>query len=228
MPAPTLSDLETKYFSPGPFLGTPHSADTVVAPNVDGEAFFRAIADVLDTCKGPGDRIYIASWQFDQGIVLKPGSKSLGTILVDKAAAGADVRVIVAAGRFATGIQGFSPADELRSSKHGTATPLESRVLLDWGGYNDSRHEKSTVIYSAATDKLHAFVGGIDYEPRRIADEMHTNGWWHDAGVQLEEGAAAAVLGNFRTRWIETTTLPPLRYMLDGIIEPYNPLITLA
>lgn len=256
MMAPTLGELETKYFPAGPFLGTPHSGDTVVTPLVDGLEFFSAVYDVLASCTGSkDDRIYVASWVFDPDLILKPGTKSLGTILTDLAATGADVRIIIGAGRFGLGTEGFWPWDAtwwtatllkaqpelgkvmkgnvraaraLRAVSRDGNRPLESRVLLDWGGNVDSRHEKSTVIYSAATNKLHAFVGGIDYEPLRMADESHANGWWHDAAVKLEEGAAEAVLGNFRTRWTETATLPGMRYMLDGVVEPFNPLITMS
>ncbi|WP_066376326.1 phospholipase D-like domain-containing protein [Herbidospora mongoliensis] len=246
-----LEDLESKYFPPGPFLGTPHSADTMVTPHVDGDAFFAAIARVLDTCEGPGDRIYICSWFLDPDIVLPLPSEAepvdLGAILADKAGKGADVRVIGAAARFAipgpwTNIGGALPsllayltavedaplaciraARRLRAAVRDNETPLQGRVLLDWGGFSDSRHEKSTTIYSAKTGELHAFLGGMDYAPHRQSDELHATSWWHDAGVQLQGGAAAAVLGNFRTRWEETVTLPAARYALDGSRELFNP-----
>lgn len=254
MASPTLADLEAKYFPPGPFLGTPHSADTVVTPHVDGEALFAAIARVLDTCNGPGDRIYICSWWLDPGttLMLAPGpQKPLGEILLDKAEAGADVRIIATAPRFAVEPGAFqatnlawwvatvavllplgkSPANniravrQLRAATRGAKAPLEGRVLLDWGGFTDSRHEKSTTIYSASTGELHAFLGGMDYAPHRLSDELHATSWWHDAGVQLQGGAAAAVLANFRTRWAETVTLPGKRYALDGVTELFNPTI---
>lgn len=256
MPPPTLSGLEQKYFAVGGFLGTPHSADTVVTPHVDGESYFAAIADVLDTCKGSGDRIYIASWWLEPAISLRttPGAKGLDTILIDLADAGADVRVIAAAPRFSVGTEGLSPANvafwvakvasvaglakfpqinvravrKLRATLRAAKMPLEGRVLLDWGGRADARHEKSTVIYSATTGQLHAFVGGIDFGKVQLADELHATGPWHDVGVQLHGGAASAVLGNFRTRWTETVTLPRQRYMLDGIAEEFNPTIESA
>jgi len=179
------------------------------------------------------------------------GGSQLGTILVDLADAGADVRVIAATPRFAIGTEGlkvYQPqywlaravryfdawkapqaniraVRTLRAYTRNTKMPLEGRVLMDWGGYHDSRHEKATVIYSAATGELHAFVGGIDYEPDRFADEWHLLGWWHDAGVQLQGAAANEVLSNFYTRWIETATLPDQRYMLDGVADHFNPTI---
>lgn len=248
---PTLGDLEQTYFPFGGFLGTPHSADTVVTMHIDGEAFFDAIADVLDTCTG-GGFVYIASWWFDPDTVLRTttGSPKIGTILVDLADAGVDVRLILATPRYSVGIEGlkahkvdfwlaaasiggaaFVPqinvraGRALRASKRGGKTPLEGRVLMDWGGRADTRHEKSVIVYSATTGKLHAFVSGLDFAPLRLTDDRHVATAWHDVGVELEAGAAAAVLGNFRTRWTETATLPTQRCMLDGVSEVFNPVI---
>jgi phosphatidylserine/phosphatidylglycerophosphate/cardiolipin synthase-like enzyme len=253
---PTLEQLETKYF-PSPFSGVPHSNDTVVIPHVDGVLYFGAIADALDQCTGPGDRIYIASWCFQPDFPLRlvVGSPTLSNLLLEKAADGADVRIIIASPRFSIGREGRRPdeveywkgllaelghlseivsqniraARSLRSAKIGGKTPLSDRVLLDWGGYDDSRHEKSTIIYSASSNELHAFVGGIDFRSDRMVDEAHVTSYlpnktyWHDAGVQLRGGAAAAVLGNFRTRWDETVTLPGERFLLDGVKESFMP-----
>ena len=62
----TVEELEdTKYFPPLLNLGVKHRADTVVTTHVDGVAYFGAIADVLKTMDGPGDRLYITSWNLD-------------------------------------------------------------------------------------------------------------------------------------------------------------------
>jgi phosphatidylserine/phosphatidylglycerophosphate/cardiolipin synthase-like enzyme len=250
-PLPALADLEAKFFPPGLALGAGHAADTVVSPHVDGDAFFAAIAEVLDTLRGPGDRLWIASYWLDLDITLRrgPGQPRLGELLLDLAGAGVDVRVIAAAPRFSVGVEGFGPTQAaywlaamsagvgaahvprlnvravraLRSGRRGGAAPLQRRVLLDWGGWLDSRHEKSVVAYSASTGELHAFVGGIDLAALRPAEEYHLRSPWHDAGLQLRGGAAVEVLENFRTRWRETVTLPRQRYRLDGIAEEFNP-----
>lgn len=251
----TIPQLEAKYFPPGLPPGVPNWHDTLVVPHVDGDAYFAAIADALEACAGPGDRIYITSWAFDPTVTLRssPGSKSLELILLEKARLGADVRVIVAAPRFSYGLDGLSPWDPefwlafplviigedlvsivrkniraVRALRAEGKPFLNSKILLDWGGRNDSRHEKVTIIYNSALDELRAFVGGIDYQSDRKSDERHTNNWWHDAGLELLGGAAAAVTANFADRWHETVTLPAQRCMLDGRIEEFNPLIVIA
>jgi hypothetical protein len=270
MPSPTLADLEAKYFIPA-FGGPRHSGDVVVTPHVDGEAYFGAIADALDKCLGPGDKIYIASWLFSPEIDLRsragmtgPGP-SLGKILFDKASRGADVRIVVGTPMWSSGTEGLNPVEDqfwmnklvkflgegiddivennivgvlsLRQTGNGSQYPFAGKVLMDWSGIDpDPRHEKTTIIYSAATKELRAFVGGIDYDPGRISNPLHAarlgdgSPTWHDAGIEIYGSAAASVLDNFITRWIETATLPPRRYKLalaDGtkIDEEFNPLV---
>ena len=264
MPLPSLTDLEGRYFIPA-FGGPRHSGDVVVIAHVDGEAYFAAIADALDKCVGPGDKIYIASWAFAPDFHLrdvedpskpKAGGTTLGALLVDKAALDVDVRIILGAPYFSSGREGLYPIDRewwiraklenifsewftqgnirearrLRSSTRGTAKPLEGRVLLDWGGSTgDSRHEKTTVVYSHSTRELRAFVGGIEFRPGRISNPLHDSvpgvdgkESWHDIGVELFGSAADSVLDNFITRWIEADTLPATMYMLDGVPDLYN------
>jgi phosphatidylserine/phosphatidylglycerophosphate/cardiolipin synthase-like enzyme len=266
---PTITDLEDKYFDPALGL-TPYYGNVDVIPHVDGVAYFNAIADALDICQGPGDKIYITAWVFAPGFNLRTpagistptAGPSLGTLLVDKAKLGADVRIVLGAPYFSSGTEGISPSDfiwavnrivqafdvaggirgvfdnnvsvarRLRSSDRGGVRPLEGCVLLDWGGRTpDSRHDKSTVIFSAATGQLRAFVGGIDFASERISDPQHTpphadqTPSWHDAGLELFGSAAEAVLDNFITRWIETATLPPASVSYGGVAELFNPLI---
>ena len=248
---------DTKYFPPGFKLGAQHRRDTVVTTYVDGTAYFRAIADVLDTLGGPDDRLYITSWNLDLTTRLRPlpGEVDFGERLVKLDSNRVDVRVIVAVPRYALGaswaratwnpaswdpepwrvVAAYGPTrqvvqmniaavQKLRSA----GPPLSRRVLIDWGGASDSRHEKCTIAYSATTHVLHAFVGGLDYVTNRISTERHqgtpqTN-YWHDLGVHLQGGAAEDVLSNFWTRWDETATLPPRRYWFGGIQE-YNPAV---
>ncbi len=109
---------------------------------------------------------------------------------------------------------------------------------MDWGSseFSATRHDKSTIIYSKSTNELRAFLGGIDYDQTRMDNELHTllpvpypagGIGWHDVGVEREEVQAAAVLGNFRTRWEETSTLPPERHFrdIDGNVQEFNPKI---
>jgi phosphatidylserine/phosphatidylglycerophosphate/cardiolipin synthase-like enzyme len=242
---------DTKYFPPGVAMGARHRADTVVTPYVDGSAYFGAIADVLDGLGGPDDRLYITSWRMNTAMRLRPGpgEPDLGDRLVDLVAKRVDVRAIVAIPRYSLGtswgpltwnpatwdpelwrevVAFFSPLkatvqDNIASVRRlrDAGPPLSRRVLVDWGGGFDSRHEKCTIAYSSTTRILHAFVGGLDYATDRFAAEGHPGTpavhFWHDLGVHLQGGAAEEVLANFWTRYDETATLPPRRYWYGGI-----------
>lgn len=246
----TLTQIEQKYF---PGLGGPQAyRDTIVKPHVDGDAYFEAIANAIDACDGPNDRIYIVSWLFVPTLRLRDDATAplLKDLLLQKADRGVDTRVIVATPRLSigTGIPPLSrefflmlastlspiadiakasarSALALRDASFTGSKPLAKRVIMDWGGAMDTRHQKFTVVYRAATQDLRAFVGGLDFTPTAVADEFHSTpaAFWHDAGVELRGGAAYAVLEEFRTRWEEVETLPTARYMLDGKIAEYNP-----
>lgn len=248
----TLQQLEQKYF---PGLGGKRIyRNTLVAPHVDSDNYFTAIADAIDLVRGPGDRIFIASWLFVPTFPLRPNTtQSLKDLLLDKADAGVDVRVIVSTPRLSLGIgldlfsreswpmvkSILSPMPDivkantrsalaLRDASRTGAKPLANRVLMDWGGEMDTRHQKFTVVYKAPVDndpeEIRAFVGGLDFTPVVRADEFHDTGYWHDAGVELRGGAAFAVHEEFITRWTEAQTLPKAEYlMIDTGIAPYNP-----
>ncbi|MBO0754261.1 MAG: hypothetical protein J2P54_00235 [Bradyrhizobiaceae bacterium] len=247
---PPIDDLETKYFPGSLPPGVPNWHETLVIPHVDGNAYFAAIADALDDVSGVGDRIYITSWCFNPELTLRrtPGSPRLEDILLAKSRAGVDVRLIVAAPRFSFSAEGRNPFEvdfwvwaaaavfgrdlediiiqnvrSIRYLRQEGGPHMAQRLLLDWGGRADSRHEKVTIVFNSAQNELRAFVGGIDYREDRRSDELHEQGWWHDGGFELLAGAAAAVTSNFLTRWIETATLPPQIYTLDGKIEQFNP-----
>lgn len=255
----TLDELAAKYLPPAIGLGAPHQADTRITTYVDGAACLGRIADLLDTLRGPGDRVYLTSWQLDTSLKLRPvpGEPDLTDRLLTLAAAGADVRLVVAVPRYALGRQGapFTDPDHwrgwafsqgigrtatlnitsvraLRSTPRNGPPPLADRVLVDWGGGFDSRHEKCTIVYSAETAELHAFVGGIDYDPERFSAVGHAGApagnYWHDAAVHLVGGAATSALDNFWTRWDETVDLPPRRYWFAGAAEQFNPTIAAA
>jgi phosphatidylserine/phosphatidylglycerophosphate/cardiolipin synthase-like enzyme len=250
----TRNELEQKYFPSTLSPGVPNWDDAIVIPHVDGEEYFAAIADAIDQCQGAGDRIYIASWMFKPDMALRTaaGAPLLNDLLVQKAGAGVDVRVIVATPRYMIGTSTASPWDQaywigltsritplppivatniraaraLRAASSGGGTPLKDTVLMDWGGWGDSRHEKTTIVYVASTNILRAFVGGMDFRIDRMADEQHATGPWHDVGVEIRAGAAAAMTANFVTRWEETRTLPSQTCRLDGITEEFNPSVS--
>ena len=246
-----IEQLESKYYPAGASLGAPHWADTIVTPHVDGGSYFGAIAALLDTLEGPGDRVYITSWKFDSTTLLVGGQPDMGERLLKLAGDGVDVRLVVAVPRYSLGGAPWDDIDYFRSTAwlpigpisrvnitsvrllrdtpRNGAPVLPKRVLVDWGGRFDSRHDKMTIVYRAATQELHAFVGGMDFAPDRLGFPGHNLApacnYWHDLGVHLQGGAALAVLENFWTRWDETVTLPKRRYWLNGAGQLFNPVV---
>jgi phosphatidylserine/phosphatidylglycerophosphate/cardiolipin synthase-like enzyme len=109
---PTLPELESAYLLPPAPGATPpppvlFSGNTNVVPHVDGAAYFGDISSAIEAT-GAGDAIYIASWLFEPRLVLAPGSLPLGRRLIEKAAAGVDVRLLLFANRF---LQGLGSSD---------------------------------------------------------------------------------------------------------------------
>jgi phosphatidylserine/phosphatidylglycerophosphate/cardiolipin synthase-like enzyme len=226
---PSLEELEKRFFG-----STPAQARVSrVTYLIDGSHYLGAIADEIEQTVA-GDRIYILGWYFNPKIDLRgrsaadPGFIEVGDLLAQKAAAGVDVRVVLNGAQFlgALGAPGYSTCYDAmvdlraRLASGAAAPPLVSRVLYDWSGaeFSGSQHQKAFLITHAGTTT--AFVGGIDINPLMIDRTPHNSQvlpgttppvWWgwHDGGVRLVGGAAAAVLANFADRWLEAITLPP-------------------
>ncbi len=137
---PTITELEDKYFDPALGL-TRYYGDVEVIPHVDGVAYFSAIADSLDLCQGPGDKIYITSFMFKGVFDLRARSRSatgpginLGQRLVALAARGADVRLIHACPFYSTGLKGGAfDSDDLIFNMGVVAA---NEILIGRGGIN--------------------------------------------------------------------------------------------
>ena len=195
-----LDDLEKKFLD----AGTPiHRGNTEIEPIRDGIQHFRLILDAIDRTEGEGDAIYIVGWRFDSTfdfIARRLGllSGSIGDLLVQKAALGVDVRVILDGHlsfsnfeAFQIEAPGFPPISvpriagfrdnaiavhELRTRSPASApgtTPLADRVLLDWSNAApiSSHHQKVTVVQMGAD--VVAFVGGMDYWSTRLDEAPH-------------------------------------------------------
>lgn len=102
----TLDELEAKYFPPITTV-VPYREDTEVIPYIDGEEFFAAIAAAIDATTA-GDLLYIVGWRYDNAIRLRESDPTtIADLLITKATAGVDVRLIVWTGRFFTGGAGL-------------------------------------------------------------------------------------------------------------------------
>lgn len=230
---PSLDELITRYLSAAVPV---HREDSSVEMVVDGRAWMLRMRALLGTL-GAGDAAYICGLQLEPDMDLtgrlptEPGYEPLGGLLADLAAAGVDVRVLLAGAVVASSIvrhpigpfhDNVQSADRLRrwrpAGRPSGPPPLRGRVLLDWSGTGiGSNHQKLTIV-RRGTD-LTAAVGGIDYAASRLDDGPHQRlavrggRWgWHDAGAIVRGPAAADVWQVFRIRWIGAVELPRRRY----------------
>jgi phosphatidylserine/phosphatidylglycerophosphate/cardiolipin synthase-like enzyme len=242
----TLPGLADKYLYMGPEGAPVHLADTEIEPLIDGETYFRAIYDAIKSTTGPGDVIYVLGWRFDAHMDLlrrpatDPNHEPLGQLLAQKAAVGVDVRVVLNGNvrTFQYTFGAINPfADNLRACKAlrqwlvpgASDPPLAGRVLFDWAApLTGSQHQKAVVVKAGPYQV--AMVSGFDVWPNRWDNSLHTllkwhdgSEWgWHDVGVLLRGGAVRSVWANFKSRWEEARTLPPVTY------EIVPPLVSVA
>lgn len=235
----TLAELEAKYLVDGP-AGSIHEIrrgpQSRVRSLIDGPAYFGAVAAAIDRCKDGRHAIYVT------GLVhfaIPPpfsldGHRALRDILVEKATAGVDVRLVFWVENYTlstlAGVLDAPPvwvhrgmmlrtilaADDLRRHNPAAASepPLRDRVLLDWSGPKlGAHHQKSVVIVAESADgsqerELTAFVGGMELADVIHGHPGHADGGWHDIAVEISGPVAVAVHENFRTRWAEAAAMP--------------------
>jgi len=241
MPSTTLSALEGRYFPPpGTTEAAPFTRNSSFEPIIDGRDFFGQLKSNIDSLAA-GDAWYVAAWWLDPMFRFTSGD-SIGDLLVAKATAGVDVRVIVWANRQVidhptlAGMFGAAPyqrvvrsnigaAEDLRSRTDAAgARPLAGRVLIDWSGNAASSHHMKLNVFKRG-DQLVAFAGGIDYLQNRLDNPMHRPPTmaWHDAGARVGGDAAERVLSTYVTRWTEASTLSAATYDIGAGTKPYNP-----
>jgi phosphatidylserine/phosphatidylglycerophosphate/cardiolipin synthase-like enzyme len=223
-------------------IATVYTGDTVVTPYIDGVGYFKRIHDqILATVAG--DHIFIVNWQIDPYMDLEgpptqpvdpPASlppNCLLSLLVTKAAAGVDVKLVLNGGSYLYGFSSWNKC--IIAAEAFRAMPsLQDSVLYDWSGANDgTQHQKATLI-SVAGD-MFAYIGGMDYWPIRLDEKPYNNqNWpdgsvwgWHDAGIEVHGKAVEAAWENFRLRWAEAATLPSYKYQKVSTPGefPFNP-----
>jgi phosphatidylserine/phosphatidylglycerophosphate/cardiolipin synthase-like enzyme len=240
--ADPLAALESRYFpAPGVKDAAPFSRMSTVEPLVDGRDYFAAIKTHVATLVA-GDAWYVAGWWIQRDFVFARGGPTLFDLLVEKASAGVDVRVIFWASRalidfpaivgtsarvapiIAVVQSNIAGAEELRARTDARgATLLAGRVLIDWSGnMGSSQHMKINVFSHGG--RLTAFAGGLDYAPARLSAPGHKPApGWHDAGTRLTGDAAMRVLATYVTRWEEASTLSAATFDIGGGSKPYNP-----
>lgn len=237
---PTLSELQSRFFVPDVGTGGAFDADSNVETIIDGVAYFRAMANSIELTKTAEDFVYITTWEIDldwdlQGNV--PPIKTLGNLLVEKAALGVDVRIIlnghlvyIDIGEVDFGpiafplmplfVHNYKAAQRLRKIRPAGSpnAPMAGRVLFDWSGANlsGSQHQKSMIIRSEGA--MVAYVGGMNLTAKFRDASPHVERpypkgdkamWgWHDIGCCVRGEAVRGVWENFTARWTEAATLP--------------------
>ncbi len=230
-------DRTSRYFPDAVDCPT-FADDTEWHPLVDGERYFGELDGLLGGAAA-GDTVLIAGLEVDPALDLsgkqpnEPGYLALGDRLARLAAAGVDVRVLLAGRVLAASVpwDGLGPfrgnaahAEHLRSLRPADSDPvlpppLTGRVLLDFSGaVLGSNHQKTVVTHIGG--ELTSFVAGIDLVDDRFDATPHNRlrdhgaRWgWHDMAVRLRGPGAERVWDIFGERWAETTTLPNEHYL---------------
>ena len=246
----TLSSLESRFFpSPGGPDAAPFSRAASFEPIIDGADYFAAIAKEIDALK-PGDSWWVAGWWVNVDFPLVRGDRHLGDLLVERAAAGVDVRVIVWANRWwidhpqlvprdqeffvkSVMMGNIRTAEDLRGRVVSGRRPMSGRVLIDSSQHALwAQHMKFTVFVRSG--QVIVYAGGIDYEKFRLTTPMHLgksplrlSNRWHDAGVRTSGDAADRILQTFAARWAAAAALPAADYELGDRKgrRSYNPAI---
>ncbi|WP_375486727.1 phospholipase D-like domain-containing protein [uncultured Jatrophihabitans sp.] len=245
--APDDLDAALRYFpSPTPECPT-FVEDTSWEPLLDGARYLPALSELLDAA-GPGDAVSVVGLELDPALDLhgrEPGDAGydpLGDRLARLAAAGVEVRILVAARTWASSLPGTFFGGFRATAEHaaamralrpdpGAPPPLRGRVLLDHSGgaLLGSNHQKAVVVRIGG--ELVALVSGIDLVRHRYdagphdTQQLDGRRWgWHDIAVRLRGRAAEQVWTALRLRWIEASTLPR-RYRVNaaGRVVALNP-----
>jgi phosphatidylserine/phosphatidylglycerophosphate/cardiolipin synthase-like enzyme len=249
------------YFPPATDECPTFVEDTSWEPLLDGARYLPALSELL-TAAGPGDAVSVVGLELDPAVDLDgrepgdPGYDPLGERLARMAAAGVEIRVLLAARVWASSVPGTffggfhataDHAETMRALRPDPSAPppLRGRVLLDHtgGALLGSNHQK--VVVARIGGELTALVSGIDLVRQRYdagphdSLQLHGQRWgWHDMAVRLRGRAAEQVWTALRLRWIEASSLPR-RYRINGsrrvvrlnpeaAVPPAEPAVTIA
>ena len=211
-----IEALKNKYFG---YSGK-HTQDRIqvhqgnkVTPLISGQDYFEALARELDRI-GTGDSqqenkghfIYIAAWLLNlvesEGSLQLPtesGPRPLIDILIEKARAGVDVRVLVWVS-WSLGVVGrFDARYENLANIHSVQALREEKSLSRKCCLNVIGHPAggvhSKVVVLGTQDFASGFTGGVDLDAERTAP------YWIDAHVQVEGPVVQDMYDLFKDMW---------------------------
>lgn len=189
----------------------------VYSPPERMEAFDR-MQETVESL-GPGDRLFIANWQFDpMGVKLtlgRPGLTNWADLLLKKAKEGVTIRVIVChipelvkiwrSDYMAIDLMiGTLPPDKLDNFKYIASRhpatydiPLLSRILGET--YIGTHHQK--VMIARKKNSLTAYCGGLDISHGRTREWWSDDFVWHDIETKLEGLITYDLEREFVLRW---------------------------
>jgi phosphatidylserine/phosphatidylglycerophosphate/cardiolipin synthase-like enzyme len=189
-----------------------YTSGNAVSALVDGQAYLARLRDRLSAVN-PRGFIHLAGWRMTPRIRLLgdlPNSPSIRDVVIDRANAGATVRLLL---WFVPGSIGDFGAG------HGPENLEMSQIVEGVGGdaVLDDRlppgkfasHHQKFIILGDATSNI-AFVGGIDIAPDRWDRPQHDDplgrqrelfDGWHDVQAQVEGPAVSHLWDTFTERW---------------------------
>ncbi len=229
----SLDQLAARYLPPSTVQCPTYLRDSTFDAVIDGVDYFTDLHEAICVA-GPGDSILLSGLQMEPDMDLRglhrdhPDYRPIVDVLAEKAALGADVRVLLS-GAVLSGSLPWPKIGPFRANnaaartmrgwlpRAGTAVapPLRDRVLLDWSGTGIGvNHQKIALLHIGG--ELTAFVGGIDLVAsrfdavphQRLLTSDHQRWGWHDGAARLRGPAAARVWEIYRWRWHEVATLP--------------------
>lgn len=230
----SLDELAARYLPPSTAQNPTYLRDSTFDAVIDGINYFTALHEGI-CAAGDGDSILLSGLQMEPDMDLSgrragdPGYRPIVDLLAEKAALGADVRLLLS-GAVLSGSLPWPKIGPFRANNAAARTmrgwlprvgprvavpPLRDKVLLDWSGTGIGvNHQKVALLHIGG--ELTAFVGGIDLVASRFDATPHSRlltsdgqRWgWHDGAARLRGPAAARVWEIYRWRWHEVATLP--------------------
>ena len=219
------------------YPSVPTFVDSSVTPLIDGTTYFHDLLETIYALSGPSDQqgIYLAGWEFHADFeFLVDGSPIdvLETLLVSKATAGADVRILIwindvvlsppptrlpTLPLLVNDIPDISAAKVQILKRNMNALrrlrsflPLRDRVIANTLDHAlGAAHMKFALVFDST--QAVAYTGGIDFARNRYSKDFHLEAvdkfgvpaYWHDVQAKLQGPVTQACYEFYRSLWNE-------------------------